>query len=59
MDVQTDLRTVSDADWFTLDGKFLECKVVKVYDGDSVTIVFSNTYYRKGKTMSPNGYRHT
>jgi len=35
--------TSSDGDdvpWFNLDGMFLRCKVVAVYDGDTVTIVF-------------------
>lgn len=29
-----------DVPWFSLDGMFLRCKVVAVYDGDTVTLVF-------------------
>jgi endonuclease YncB( thermonuclease family) len=29
-----------DVPWFNLDGMLLRCKVVAVYDGDTITIVF-------------------
>jgi micrococcal nuclease len=30
----------SSCDFFTLDNQIFECKVIKVYDGDSITVVF-------------------
>lgn len=39
-DALLDATSDDDVPWFTLDGLFLRCKVVAVYDGDTVTIVF-------------------
>lgn len=43
------LSELKDAPEFTLEGKFLECKVIDVYDGDTVTIIFpfENNCYKK------------
>ena len=35
------IAELDDAPWFTLDGdKRLQCKVIDVYDGDTITIIF-------------------
>jgi endonuclease YncB( thermonuclease family) len=31
--------TNENTDWLSFDGRFIECKVVKVYDGDTITVV--------------------
>lgn len=36
----TDWDNYSDADYFTLDSQVFECKVVKVYDGDTIHVLF-------------------
>lgn len=44
-----DISELTDADEFTLEGNFLECKVIDVYDGDSITIIFpfGGKYWKK------------
>lgn len=48
------LSELKDAPEFTLKGKFLECKVIDVYDGDTVTIIFpfENNCYKKKCRLS-------
>ncbi len=42
------VTAIDDAPWFTVDGDWLQCKVIDVYDGDTVTIIFpfSGSHYK-------------
>jgi endonuclease YncB( thermonuclease family) len=42
------IESVHDAPRFSMKGKFVRCRVVKVYDGDTITIIFpfSNAFYK-------------
>ncbi|AOM63491.1 nuclease [Heterosigma akashiwo virus 01] len=46
-----ELGTVDNLEFFSLNGLIVNCKVVDVYDGDTVTVVFrcdrcNDTYYK-------------
>ena len=43
-----DIQELDDAPWFTLDGEQLQCKIIDVYDGDTITIIFpfNGEYYK-------------
>jgi micrococcal nuclease len=42
------IEELNDAPWFTLDDEQLQCKIIDVYDGDTITIIFpfSDGYYK-------------
>lgn len=44
----TSLESITDAPMFTFEGQTLQAKVVSVYDGDTVKVVFplGETYYK-------------
>ena len=39
-DALLDATIDDDVPWFNLDGMLLRCKVVEVYDGDTITLIF-------------------
>ena len=43
-----EIQELDDAPWFTLDGEQLQCKIIDVYDGDTITIIFpfNGGYYK-------------
>lgn len=44
-----DEATLENTPWFSFEGEMLECKVLKVYDGDTIIIAFmyNNRVYKK------------
>jgi micrococcal nuclease len=43
------IESIADAPWLTLKDEYLKCKIIKVYDGDTVHVIFpfGGTFFKK------------
>ena len=48
MEANQSLENLIDAEWWSLEGVTVKCKVIDVYDGDTITVIFPfhGVYYK-------------